>query len=114
MNEETNQFQKGLLYISNSRKTHMTNSKYIILLFIISAIISALFPPAIVINVLLTAFYFYSYYKTARVKCPRCGKPFGTSSILPLGIGTSNCENCNLSLELTKTNANSHSKEWLE
>lgn len=34
----------------------------------------------------------------AHMPCPKCGKPFGTTSNISLGVGTDNCQNCGLSL----------------
>lgn len=36
--------------------------------------------------------------RVARLPCPHCGKPFGTSAALPLGVGGPVCENCGLHL----------------
>lgn len=36
----------------------------------------------------------------ARIPCPRCKEPFGSSARIPIGVGGSACQNCDLHLHL--------------
>jgi hypothetical protein len=112
------EYIEGLKFIQHCRKTNVRNQRVIIFLMIVGAVVSVIFPPAFLLEALGAFLFWYSHIKTARVSCPRCEEAFGSSWLIPLGVGTNECANCKLSLNLlaqASGNAGkSHSKEWLE
>ena len=115
--DKNEQYIAGLEHIQTCRRVNLRNSKVITILFFIGLLVSVIFPPAIFLEFLAFGLMCYSHYKTAHVPCPRCEKPFGSAWILPLAVGTNECSNCKLSLNLLyehKKSLKSHTKEWLE
>ena len=114
---EKQNYIDGLKRIQEARNTHSRNINYIFKIGVMSTAVGIFVPPILLICALIAIAYWYSHVKTARVKCPRCGNPFGTNDIIPLGIGTNQCESCKLSLDIVDPNKNvqnPHSDEWLK
>ncbi len=65
-------------------------------LMITAAILTPFLAP--VIGVVLFIIWYRRIVAIARLPCPSCGKPFGTSSPVVLSVGTGQCSNCGLSL----------------
>lgn len=109
-------YTEGLKFIQRSRQTNVRNLRAIILLLLAGGVVSIVFPPAVILEILAAFLFWYSHIKTARVRCPRCKEPFGSSWFIPLGVGTNECANCKLSLSLLaqagSQSGKPHSKEW--
>ena len=69
------------------------------LLLVASLVSGAMYRPVGMVFGLLSMLAFLQRIRLiARLPCPRCGKPFGTSATLPLGVGGDVCEGCGLHL----------------
>jgi hypothetical protein len=118
MNEENEQYIEGLKAIRKARETDRNNLKYIALMAIIGTLATPVFPPAIIFPVIGIILFWYSYIKTAKVKCPRCKEPFASNWSIPLGYDVKQCQSCKLSYNLLAkhegTAPKSHTDEWLQ
>ena len=68
-------------------------------IFIVVIVLAFLVPIVGQLAFLAMGLFFYlRLVGVARLLCPKCNEPFGTSSRIVLGMGTDKCENCGLSL----------------
>ena len=73
---------------------------FVSIVLLAAVLISGALVPIIapLFGLMLFAFMYHKLVKVARIPCPRCGKPFGTRARIVFGVGTENCESCELPL----------------
>ena len=92
-------YQKELEIIIEARRTDYSLSLPIIVCLTLALISNFVFPfLAPIFGILAFVFFYKRRISIARLPCPRCHEPFGTKSVIVLGVGSSECENCKLSL----------------
>ncbi|HCG5600742.1 hypothetical protein ACEV74_24160 [Vibrio parahaemolyticus] len=92
-------FKKEIDEILEARKSDYTLSKPIIVSIVLGVIAEFTIPIlAPFFGILAFVFFYRRRIAIARMPCPRCKNPFGTKSNIVLGVGTSECETCKLSL----------------
>ena len=106
----------GLAKIRKYRETDRKNTVYSALLLIASGLLAPIFPLAILGSIAAFVIFFYSFIKTAKAPCPRCGQPFTSNWSIPLGHNVHQCHNCKLSFDLLAKHEGklpkSHDREW--
>ena len=116
MNKEEKSYIEGLSRIRQARRILCRNGWYVFVACFGIGVLALVFPPIGVLMIAIAVFQYWSIVRTARIKCPRCGNPFGTKSFIVLGHGANECESCGLSMSLLweaegKMGA-SHTQEW--
>jgi chromate transport protein ChrA len=118
MKESMEEYIDGLKKIRKARETDRKNIKVIVMLFFSGGALALVFPPAIILALIAVVLFWYSFYKTAKVKCPRCNEPFASNWSIPLGYDVKQCQNCKLSYDLLAkhegTAPKSHTDEWFQ
>ena len=77
----------------------LTAKEFLILLAGIA--LSFALPPLAIIVWLVFVYLLYLRIKyAARIPCPRCKQPFGSSARVPVAVGGVACQNCDLHLYL--------------
>ena len=104
MEDSNEQFIEGLIKIRNAREVDRKNVKYLLGAVLLGQGLALVFPPAIILSLAAFIFFWYSFYKTARYPCPKCGKPFAGAWVLPWAFLVRQCYNCKLSFDLLAKN----------
>lgn len=74
-------------------------------LLLVATILAGIFlrPVGMVLAVVCIWALLQRIKQAAHIPCPRCKKPFGTSSAIPLGVGGPACVGCGLHLYLPES-----------
>lgn len=90
---------KKLNEIIEARKTAYQLTPPIILCLLLGVLALGTLPlGAPVFGILAFGIFYIRLVSIARMPCPHCHHPFGSSSLFVLGVGTNSCQNCGVNL----------------
>jgi len=99
--EELLKYVKGLAEIRRHRETDQKNFKYFAIPWLIVCILAKAYPPLAFVSIGIAVMWFYTFFLTAAIPCPRCNEPFITRWAMPvIGNKTKECQNCKLSFDI--------------